>query len=116
MPKVHFLKQGLTVECAVGTNLRALARAHEIDPSTFPFNLVHCSALGLCGCRVKVDAPLALSARTPIDERATGWEGPNYRLACQSNVLADVEVITSPRKVLGWANHPTYQWMRDEPY
>ena len=117
MPKVHFVKQDVTVECPVGTNLRELALANEIDLYAFPHNLVHCRGFALCGtCRVKVDEPLALSARSPADERKTGFEGPQYRLACQSKVLADVRVITNPRKVWGWTNHPTYQWMRDEPY
>jgi ferredoxin len=116
MPKVHFVKQDITVECPVGTNLRQLALAHDIDLDTFPHNLGHFRALGLCGCRVKVDDPRALSARTAADERKTAWEGPQYRLACQSKVLADIQVITNPRKAHGWTTHPTYQWMTKEPF
>lgn len=117
MPKVHFVKQDVTVECPVGTNLRELALANDIDLYAFPANLTHCRGFGLCGtCRVKVDEPRALSARTPADERKLGWQGPQFRLACQSKVLADVQVITNPRKALGWTSHPTYQWLAKEPY
>jgi ferredoxin len=93
MPKVHFVKQNVTINCPVGTNLRALALANEIDLYAFPNNIFNCRGFALCGtCRVKVDEPRALSARTAGDESKNGWEGPLYRLACQSKVLADVEV------------------------
>ena len=117
MPLVHFVKQSVTVQCPVGTNLRELALANDIDLYAFPNNIFNCRGFALCGtCRVKVDEPRALSARTPGDEGKTGWEGPQYRLACQSKVLADVQVITNPRRVLGWTNHPSYQWMQKEPW
>ena len=115
MPRVHFVKQNVTIDCPVGTNLRELALANGIDLYAFPNNIVNCRGRALCGtCRVKVDEPRALSARVPGDERKNGWEGPQYRLACKSKVLADVRVITNPRRVLGWSNHPTYQWMQQE--
>jgi ferredoxin len=115
MPTVRFVKQNVSVHCAVGTNLRRLALDNGIDLYSIPNNLLNCWGNGLCGtCRVKVDDPRAVNARrTPSDERKTGWEGPQYRLACQTQVLADVEVTTNPRRVLGWANHPTYEWMRE---
>jgi uncharacterized 2Fe-2S/4Fe-4S cluster protein (DUF4445 family) len=50
-----------------------------------------------------------VSPRTFQDENKLGWEGKDYRLACQSQVLGDVSVITNPRKVAGWMNHPTYE-------
>ena len=114
MPVVYLVKQACAVECPVGTNLRELCRQHGIDLYVFPNNIVNCRGNGLCGtCRVKVDHPRALSARTAADERKCGWEGDNYRLACQSKVLADVSVTTNPRKLQGWMNHPTYQWMQN---
>ena len=39
MPAVHFVKQNVTVECPVGTNLRELALANEIDLYAFPHNI-----------------------------------------------------------------------------
>jgi ferredoxin len=115
VPTVRFAKQDRTVQCPVGSNLRELALRHGIDLYAFPNNLLNCRGHALCGtCRVKVDEPRALSAPTPGDEKVTGWEGPQYRLACQSKVLADVEVTTNPRHVRqGWMSHPTYQWMRE---
>ncbi len=116
MPVVHFVKQNISVECPVGTNLRKLALEHGIDLYAFPNNVFNCRARALCGtCRVKVDDTRALSARTPGDEKKNAWEGPTYRLACQTMVLADVKVITNPRRVLGWTTHPTYDWLKHAP-
>lgn len=115
MPLVHFVKQGVSVHCPAGTNLRDLALQNDIDLYAFPSNLMNCRGFGLCGtCRVKVDDPRALSARTPADEHKNGWEGKQVRLACQSQVLADVQVITNPRRILAWTNHPTYAWLQKE--
>jgi ferredoxin len=114
MPVVYFVKQQRAVECPVGANLRDVARQNGIDVYVFPNTLVNCRGNGLCGtCRVKVDNPRALSPRTRSDERKCGWEGDEYRLACQTRVLTDVSVVTAPRKVLAWTNHPTYQWMQN---
>ena len=115
MPRVHFVKQNVTIECPVGTNLRQLALANDIDLYAFPNNIANCRGRALCGtCRVKVDEPRALSAHVAGNERKNGWEGPQYRLACKSQVLSDLQVITNPRRALGWTSHPTYQWMQED--
>ena len=114
MPVVHFVNEGRSIECPVGTNLRDLARAHKVQLYVFPHNLGHCRGNGLCGtCRIKVDDPRAVSPRTWLDDWKCAWEGDQIRLACQTRVLADIEVTTHPRKVLGWTNHPTYEWMQN---
>ena len=98
----------------MGANLRDVALQNGIDLYVFPNNVFNCRGNGLCGtCRVKVDNPRALSPRTRSDERKCAWEGDEYRLSCQTRVLGDVSVVTNPRKVLGWTNHPTYQWMQN---
>jgi ferredoxin len=113
MPVVYFVKEQRAVECPVGSNLRDLARANGISVYIFPNTIANCRGNGLCGtCRVKVDNPRALSPRTKADTRKCAWEGEEYRLACQTKVLADVSVTTNPRKILGWTDHPTYQWMQ----
>lgn len=113
MPVVYFVKQERAVECPVGANLRRVALDNGIDLYPFPNNILNCRGNGLCGtCRVHVDSPRALSARTRADERKCGWEGAQYRLSCQTKVLADCAVVTSPRRILGWTGHPTYQWMQ----
>ena len=115
MPLVTFIKQGLTIEVPRGANLREVALANKIDLYAFPNSLLNCRGRGLCGtCRVKVDDHRALSARTAADERKLGWEGKGYRLACQSQVLADVAVVTNPRRVAGWMTHATYERMKEE--
>ena len=113
MPVVHFVKQQRAVQCPAGANLRRVALDNGIDLYVFPNNILNCRGNGLCGtCRVRVDNARALSPRTPSDQRKCGWEGEHYRLSCQCRILADVTVITNPRKILGWTNHPTYQWMQ----
>ena len=114
MPVVYFVKQQRAVECPVGSNLRDVAQRNKIALYVFPTNILNCRGNGLCGtCRVRVDNPRAVSPRTRADERKNAWEGDQYRLACQTKVLADVSVVTNPRKVLGWTNHGTYQWMQE---
>jgi len=115
MPLVTFVKQGLTVEVPRGTNLRQVALDNKIDLYAFPNNLLNCHGRGMCGtCRVKVADHRALSPRTYQDETKLGWEGKSYRLACQSQVLEDVSVITNPRRVSGWMDHQTYERMKEE--
>jgi ferredoxin len=117
MPTVRFVKQNLTVECPVGTNLRELALANEIDLYAFPANLTNCRGHALCGtCRVRIDETRAVSARGAEEEKKVGWEGPQVRLACRTKVLADIEVVTNPRKPMGWTSHTTYKWMEKLPY
>ena len=87
MPLVAFVKQGLTIEVPRGANLRQVALQNKIDLYAFPNNFFNCRGRGLCGtCRVQVDDHRALSPRTLVDEKKLGWEGKNYRLACQSQV------------------------------
>jgi 2Fe-2S ferredoxin len=113
VPVVYFVKQNISIECPVGTNLRQLALDNGIDLYAFPNNVFNCRGRALCGtCRVKVDDTRALSAQVPGDAAKNAWEGPQYRLACKSMVLADVKVITNPRREQGWMNHPTYEWMQ----
>lgn len=115
MPLVRFVKQDLTIEVPRGANLRLVALENKIDLYPFPASLINCRGRGLCGtCRVKVDDHRALSARTVTDEKKLGWEGKSYRLACQSQVLEDVSVITNPRRIAGWMVHSTYERMKEE--
>ena len=117
MPTVRFVKQDVTVECTVGTTIRELALRHEIDLYAFPANLINCRGRALCGtCRIKIDDVRAVSPVTDDETAKVGREGPRYRLACRSKILADLEVITNPRaRKQGWTSHPTYKWMDQLP-
>jgi ferredoxin len=117
MPIVRFVKQNREVECTPGTDLRKLCLEHEIDLYSIPTNLLSCRGNGFCGtCRVMVSDPRALTQPTPTEESKVTWEGPNFRLACQCEVRADVDVVTNPRRRQGWTGHQTYKWMEDLPY
>ncbi len=125
MPSVTFIKQGLAIEVAKGSNLREVALGNKVDlypwfgpdPFTgmpFPAKLLNCRGKGFCGtCRVKVNDHRALSPKTLKEEKQVAWEGKAYRLACQTQILDDVEVETNPRKAAGWMNHPTYRKMKE---
>lgn len=117
MPTVHFVKQGKTVDCPVGTNIRELALRNEIDLYAFPANLVNCRGHALCGtCRIKIDDVRAVSAQHDDEKAKVGWEGPQYRLACRAKILADLQITTNPRaRNQGWTSHPTYKWMEQLP-
>ncbi len=115
MPRVTFIKQDLTLEVARGINLREVALENKVELYAFPGSLINCRGRGLCGtCRVRVDDHRALSARTLSEEKKVGWEGKQYRLACQTEILADVTVETSPRKISAWMNHQTYERMKED--
>ncbi len=115
MPLVTFVKQELSIEVPKGANLRQVALENNINLYAFPDNLLNCRGRALCGtCRVQVDDHRALSPRTIGDEKKNSWEGKSYRLACQSQVLDDVSVVTSPRRLLGWMDHSTYERMKKE--
>lgn len=125
MPLVTFIKQDLTIEVPKGANLREVALENKIDlyplfgpdPFTgmpFPAKLLNCRGKGFCAtCRIKVNDHRALSPPTVREEKKVAWEGKAYRLACQTQVLDDVEVETNPRRLSsGWMDHPTYEGMK----
>lgn len=115
MPLVTFVKQELSIEVPKGANLRQVALENKINLYAFPDSLLNCRGRALCGtCRVQVDDYKALSPRTVGDEKKNAWEGKSYRLACQSQVMDDVSVVTSPRRISGWMDHPTYESMKKE--
>ena len=115
MPLVTFVKQELSIEVPKGANLREVALENKINLYAFPDSLLNCRGRALCGtCRVQVDDHRALSPRTIGEEKKVGWEGKTFRLACQSQVLDDVAVVTNPRRILGWMDHPTYERMKTD--
>ncbi len=117
MPRVHFLKEEKVVEVPAGASLRRVALDNGIDLYEFPNTLpiLNCSLnllvthFQICAgtCRVRVDDPAGLSARTRWEKFFLGDDEPDLRLACKSEVTGDLEVITQPNH-LGWHGHPYY--------
>lgn len=99
MPTVTFVNEFRKVEAPSGANLRAVALEAGIVIDRQFFLGLSCKNRGLCGqCKVWVkDATLgATSPRTWKERlffrRLQGWR----RLACQVQVLGDVEVWSAP--------------------
>ena len=104
MPKVKFVNEKTEIEVPAGSNLRQEARKAGIQlyPPPSKFN---CIGLGSCGrCRVLLsDATVANAKPMGIREKirlALSWAAIGHektmRLACQTQVAGDLEVITQP--------------------
>ena len=96
MPRVTFQPDGLSIECAEGTNLFELARKHGVAVET------SCVGKGTCGlCRVKVLAGQEhLSPYTPDEKKHLGnvYFLTKVRLSCRVTVQGgDVTVEVKRR-------------------
>jgi ferredoxin len=93
MPKV--MAQGKTVECALGANLRQVLLHNGIDLYNGAAKIINCRALGTCGtCAVELrgdvsDMSWREKARLSVPPHTAGT---TRRLACQVQVLGDVQV------------------------
>ena len=93
MPKIQFA--GASVECLEGANLRNVLLRARLPLYNGPARALHCRGLGSCGtCAVQiagdVSEPTAMEKvrlRVPPHDRQRG-----LRLACQVNVLGDLQV------------------------
>jgi len=95
MPKVVFVNEHRIVEVPPGKNLKKLSLELGINPHREFFRGVNCGYIGLCGlCQVwvKDSGPGSTNPRN-IRESIAGTRGMR-RLACQVQVLGDVEVTT----------------------
>lgn len=91
--------QGKTIECSVGANLRQVLLQHEIDLYNGAATVINCHGLGTCGtCAVAVTgnvSPMTWKEKTRLSlpPHAIAAAPQNQRrLACQVQVLGDVEV------------------------
>lgn len=93
MPVVRFA--GQSVECLAGSNLRMVLLRARLPLYNDAAQALNCRGLGVCGtCAVRIEGPVSaptaaekLRLRLPPHDLAAG-----LRLACQCNVLGDVEV------------------------
>ena len=94
MPKVT--AQGKTFECKVGDNLCQILLANDIELYNGNAKIANCGGIGVCGaCTVQVEGNV--SNRSWIENiwRSLPLFSPmaDRRLACQTQVLGDVEVV-----------------------
>jgi ferredoxin len=104
VPKVHFIKEDVTVEVPEGSNLRKEARKAGVNLYPFP-SFVNCMGFSSCGrCYVLLKkGTMEHAARKGLKERLRLLLSPLHpgrteegRLACQVKVMGDLEVETQP--------------------
>ena len=93
MPTVHFA--GQSVECLVGANLRIVLLRAQLPLYNSVAKALHCRGFGKCGtCAVRIEGPV--SEPTPAEQKRLRFpphsQESGLRLACQCNVLGDIEV------------------------
>jgi ferredoxin len=104
MPTIKFVNEKKEIQVPAGANLRQEARRAGVQLYAFPENYLNCRGFGLCaGCRVNIAK--GMENLSPMGT----WEKLNLgktmvyignektmRLACQAEVMGDVEVLTTP--------------------
>ena len=90
---VTFTNTGQQIECPKHTNLRELAIQNDIDLYNGLARYTNCEGMGLCGtCAVEVKPQDGVTEKGAKEKfRFLQLKG-NLRLACQCQVLGDIEV------------------------
>jgi ferredoxin len=110
MPTVTFVKQKKTVEVPEGANLRQVALENGVQVYEGLHETLNCMGFGLCcSCRMRVVKGGENLSREGIWEKTNLAINPfgffarineedqhRIRLSCQTKVLGDVEVETTP--------------------
>lgn len=109
MPKVHFIREEKVIEVPAGSNLRKEALKAGINLYPGPFKVLNCRGFAVCAsCRVILrNGTIRNTGPKTMAERLTPWHNPLYafatighedemRLACQTTVMGDIEVLTMP--------------------
>ena len=104
MPKVHFIKEDVTLDVEEGANLRKEARKAGVNLYPFP-SFANCMGFSSCGrCYVLLKKGTFENAgKKGLKERLRLLFSPLHpgredegRLACQVKVGGDLEVDTQP--------------------
>lgn len=99
MPIVTFEREGKSVNCSAGTNLRKLAQASGVDLYSGPWGVLNCRGNGLCAkCEVEIPSAKNLGARSGMENIQLKGRPLIRRLACQVTVHGDLSVRTHPPK------------------
>ncbi len=105
MPKVRFLRSGTEVEVEQGANLRQVALRNGVQLYPGIHRLANCHGLGQCGsCRVLLQNGTERNAgpRTLVEKLRLAMayfaigHGDAMRLACQTRVMGDLDVLEQP--------------------
>lgn len=104
MPIIKFVNEKKEIQVAEGANLRKEAMRAGVDVYKGVDKILHCPGLGCCGtCRVLVTkgidnaSPMGAFERTRLKlSMAYIGNEDTMRLSCQTNVLGDMEVQTTP--------------------
>jgi len=93
MPTVRFA--GKSIECLEGANLRSVLLRARLPLYNGAAQAIHCRGLGTCGtCAVEIEGAVSEPTRAERVRMAlpphSGDE--RLRLACQVNVLGDIDV------------------------
>lgn len=87
--------QGKTFTCERGTNLRKALLDNGVDLYSPRANYVNCMGIGTCGtCAVAIDGEVSEANWRERTRRSLPPHSPakNLRLACQTQVLGDIQV------------------------
>ena len=88
--------QGKTLSCSNGANLRKVLLKHDINLHNGQSKIINCRGMGTCGtCAVEIIGKVSDSNWRDKTRRSLPPHSlnQNRRLACQTQVLGDVEVI-----------------------
>lgn len=97
MPTVKFVVEHREVDATSGKSLREIAVDAGIYPNREYLRDINCGGRGLCGtCKVWVHESTQGAASQPNLRECMHGMGKGRRLACQTRVLGDLEVITMP--------------------
>lgn len=94
MPTVKF--QGKTIDCELGANLRQVLLAHQLALYNGNAKYINCRGIGSCGtCAVEINGDVSEANWQDRTRRSLPPHSlaQNRRLACQTKVLGDLEVI-----------------------
>ena len=94
MPNIKF--QGKTIQCKQGANLRQVLLKNNLDLYNGNAKYINCMGIGTCGtCVVEISGEVSASNWKDRARRSLPPHNldKNRRLACQTKVLGDLEVI-----------------------